>query len=66
MRYALTESDWQLALARYQEMPETIRIAILGQSLGKQEILGNIQARTETGEKLVAMQANYLKWLQSR
>jgi len=66
MRYALSESDWQVALARYKAMPPTIKYNILGQELDKRQIISNVEQRTPAGETLVAMQKNYQEWVARR
>ncbi len=57
----IEEEFWEIAKARFECMPENIRIAIGGfGELDKKKILEHLERRDDLGKLLVKMQINYL------
>jgi len=63
----LSEAEWELVMARMEAFPETLRLAILGLgSFTKKEILTHIDKRDEIGERIAAIQLDYIRKLKAR
>lgn len=61
---ALTDEEYQTALARIQQMPEDLELNIIGVGVfTKADLLRELQARTATGEKIAEQQIRYLRTL---
>ncbi len=59
----IPETFWRIAKARFEKMPSHLRLIIGANSLTKEEILNEIEKRSEVGKLLVKMQLEYLKFL---
>ena len=62
---AFTESEWELVRARMEAFPEHLRIAILNTSFSKDELLLHIDKRDDIGERIAAVQLNYIRKLKT-
>lgn len=59
----LNEEDWKVVEERLKDMPKTLNLGILGKSLNKEELLKEVQGRTEIGKAYAEMQLGFIKWL---
>ena len=59
----LNEEDWKVVEERLKDMPETLHLGILSKSLNKEELLKEVQKRTEIGKAYAEMQLGFIKWL---
>jgi len=61
---ALTDEEYQTALARIQQMPEDLQLNVIGVGVfTKQDMLRELQARTATGKAIAEQQMHYLRSL---
>ena len=59
----LNEGDWKVVEERLKDMPKTLNLGILGKSLNKEELLKEVQERTEIGKAYAEMQLGFIRWL---
>ena len=59
----LNEGDWKVVEERLRDMPKTLNLGILGKSFNKEELLKEVQERTEIGRAYAEMQLGFIKWL---
>lgn len=63
----VTEQEWDLVERRLEQMPETMRMAVVGYgALTKDEVLSEVRSRSAAGELIMKQQMNYLKWLKKK
>lgn len=62
----IADEDWEVIERRAEELPANFHIGILGVVLSKEELLQNINDRTELGEAYVRMQLKFIKWAARR
>ena len=61
---ALTDEEYQTALARIQQMPEDLELNIIGVGVfTKEDMLRELQAHTATGKVIAEQQMHYLRSL---
>ena len=64
IQMALSEAEWDLAMARMEAFPEHLKMAILGLGvLTKEQMLLHIDKRDEIGERIARIQLDYMKKL---
>ena len=59
----IKEEDWKVAEERLKTMPNNLKLGIFSKSYSKQELILEVQNRTEVGEAYVEMQKEFIKWL---
>ncbi|MCK4647621.1 hypothetical protein KAT24_01675 [Candidatus Pacearchaeota archaeon] len=59
----ISEEEWKIVEERLKTMPNKMRLGILSNSYTKQELLLQVQDRTEIGKAYVQMQVEFIKWL---
>ena len=63
----VTEEEWELVRARMEAFPENLKMVIIGVgSLSKDQMLYHIDQKDEIGERIAAIQLNYLKKMKVR
>lgn len=59
----ISEEEWKVVEARLKTMPNNMRLGILSNSFNKQELLLEVQRKSEIGGAYVEMQMEFIKWL---
>ena len=59
----LTEKDWTIVEERLKTMSNKMRLGILSNSFTQQELLVEVQKKSEVGRAYVEMQLEFIKWL---
>jgi len=59
----ISEEEWKIVEERLKIMPNKMRLGILSNSYNKQELLLEVQNKSEVGRAYVEMQMEFIKWL---
>ena len=59
----ISEEEWEVVKARLKTMPDNMRLGILSNSFNKQELLLEVQNKSEIGGAYVEMQMEFIRWL---
>lgn len=59
----ISEEEWKIVEERLKTMPDKMKLGILSNSYGKQELLYEVQNKTEIGIAYAEMQIEFIKWL---
>lgn len=59
----ITEDDWKVIEDRLKSMPDDFELGILEGSFTKQQLLKEINDKSDVGEFYVKMQVDLIRWL---
>ena len=59
----ISEEDWKIVEERLKTMPDRMRLGILSNSYGKQELILEVQNKSNIGIAYAEMQIEFIKWL---
>jgi predicted metalloprotease with PDZ domain len=60
---SLTEEEWKIVELRLRTMPDKMKLGILSKSYTKEELLSEVQDKSDVGRAYVEMQMEFLRWL---
>ena len=59
----ISEKDWAIVEERLKTMPDKMQLGILSSSYTKDQLLIEVQNKTEVGIAYAEMQLEFVKWL---
>jgi len=59
----ISNEEWKIVEERIKTMPDKMKLGILSHSFNKQELLLEVQNKSDIGRSYVEMQIEFIKWL---
>jgi len=60
---SISEDDWRIVEERLKTMPSKMKLGILSNSYTKEDLLLEVQNKSEVGRAYVEMQMEFIRWL---
>jgi len=60
---SIPENEWKIVEERLKTMPSKMKLGILSNSYTKQDLLLEVQKKSEVGRAYVEMQMEFIRWL---
>lgn len=57
------DSEWKVVEERLKTMPSKMKLGILSNSYDREQLMVQVQEKTEVGRAYVEMQMEFIKWL---
>ena len=59
----ISDEEWRIVEERLKTMPDKMRLGILSNSFSKQELIIEVENKSEVGRAYAEMQLEFIKWL---
>lgn len=60
---SVSDEEWKIVEERLKSMPNKMRLGILSKSYNKEDLLLEVQKKTDVGRAYVEMQMEFIRWL---